>query len=581
MHSILKIYLFAFILCNGLSAKKSLNSTIILETNSTKSISVSISSSECDKCKPINYGRFSQLRNNSISLNTFYPKYFFYFLLVDTNQFLCENFSEKTFTLNEESIIKIRINDYKNKFECYSIILDNGNHNKYQPLIILSSILFCLYLSYFLVKFFVKKLKNRLNYMSETEIDRIIINEDQEGVLRANVSSKRIKSIDVLRGLCLSVMIFVNFGAGGYSILDHSVWNGLNLADTVFPVFIFLMGVSIPLSFKNVLRQNNFKFSSVVIKIIRRSLLLFFFGLVTSNSSNLKLSEIRIMGVLQRFSISYFFMALLELINLRLNNYQYNLLMINHKRFAEIFYYWIQWLVIIFLLILWLLFTFLLPFDNCKIGYLGPGGLHENGSHFNCTGGAAGFIDRKILGINHMFQDPTCKFIYENRLPYDPEGLLGCLTSCILTYLGVMTGHIILHFEQKVRVIAKFVFYAIVFGLSGLILCKFSINDGWIPINKNLWSLSFIFVMASIGLFSLSLFLIFIDVLKWYSGTPFLYMGRNSITVYIGHIIFGNYFPNFNFGSSHLALLSNSLHWVCVWLIVSTVMNYYKIYINF
>ena len=574
--------MFIIVLCNGLFAANSLNSTIIFETNSTKSISVSIRNSECDKCLPINYGRFSQFRNNSIELNTLYPRYFFYFKLVDTNELICENLSENSFTLNEKSIIKIRINHYKYIFDCISIIVDNGNQNKDQPLIILPSILFCLYLFYFLIKFIFVKFKYRLKYMSETEIDQIIINEDQEGILRTNLNSKRIKSIDVLRGLCLSIMIFVNFGAGGYSILDHSIWNGLNLADTVFPVFIFLMGVSIPLSFKNIFRQNNFKFLSVIIKIIRRTLLLFFFGLVTSNSSNLKLSEIRIMGVLQRFSISYFFIALLEIINLRLNNYQYNLQIINHKKFVEIFYYWIQWLVTIFFLVIWLLFTFLLNFDNCQIGYLGPGGLHENGSHFNCTGGAAGFIDRKILGINHMYQEPTCKFIYNDQLPYDPEGLLGCLTSCVLTYLGVMTGHIILHYyEQKFKVVAKFVFYGFFFGLSGLVLCKFSLNDGWIPINKNLWSLSFIFVMASIGLFTLSLLFIFIDIFNWYSGTPFLYMGRNSIIVYIGHIIFGNYFPNFNFGNSHLSLLSNSLYWVCIWLIVSTFMDYKKIYINF
>lgn len=581
MNFLLAIIAILNILNKKLSAQNSINSTIIFETNLTNSIGVSIRSSECDKCKPINYGRFNNLLNNTVFLDTFYPNYHFYFKLISRNEFICESLSKNYISLNENSVIKVRIDDLNGKLNCLLENINNGNEKKYQPLIILPSILIFLFIFYFLIKFILKKFKNQLINVPDTETDRIVINEDQEGVLRPSTRSNRIRSIDVLRGMCLSIMIFVNFGAGGYSVLDHAVWNGLNLADTVFPLFVFLMGVSIPLSFRSLFRKNNFKLSTVLIKIIRRTILLYFFGLVTSNSSDLKINEIRIMGVLQRFSISYFIMALLELLQIKLNNYEYNILFSNQKKFIEIIHYWIQWLVVSFLAILWILITFLLPLDNCQSGYLGPGGLHENGSHFNCTGGAAGFIDRKILGENHIYKDPTCKFVYKNTMPYDPEGLLGCLTSCVLTYFGVMTGHIILHYENKIKMIAKFLFFAILFGLFGLILCKFSINDGWIPINKNLWSLSFILVMASLGLFFLSVLFIVIDMFDWYSGTPFLYMGRNSIVVYIGHIIFGNYFPNFNFGSSHFLLLSNSIYWVCVWLLVSSIMDYKKVYINF
>ncbi|RNA25661.1 heparan-alpha-glucosaminide N-acetyltransferase [Brachionus plicatilis] len=563
MNSMLIIVAVLNFLFTKIYAQNSQNSTIIFETNSTKSISVRIRNSECDKCKAINYGQFNNFYINTISLDTFYPNYYFYFKSLATDEFICESISQKEVSLNENSVIKVQIDYYNFKFNCYLTIVDNGKPNKYQPLIVVSSILSFLYLCYFLTKLIFIKCKNRLADGSETDADRIVINQDQEGILRGRQSSRsnRIKSIDVLRGMCLSIMIFVNFGAGGYSVLDHSVWNGLNLADTVFPIFIFLMGVSIPLSFKSIVRQNNFRLSIVIIKIVRRAMLLFFFGLVTSNSSDLKLSELRIMGVLQRFSISYFIMALVELLNIKLNNYEYNFLLNNQKKFVEIFYYWIQWLVSSFLLFIWILITFLLPLDNCQSGYLGPGGLHENGSHFNCTGGAAGYVDRKILGTSHMYQDPTCKFIYKNQIPFDPEGLLGCLTSCVLTYLGVMTGHIILHHDQKQKIVLKFIFYGIIFGLIGLTLSKFSINDGWIPINKNLWSLSFILVMASIGLFSLSVLFILVDILDWYSGTPFLYMGRNSIVIYIGHLVFGNYFPNFNFGYTHFLLLSNSIYW--------------------
>lgn len=58
---------------------------------------------------------------------------------------------------------------------------------------------------------------------------------------------------------------------------------------------------------------------------------------------------------------------------------------------------------------------------GCGKGYLGPGGLHDGGKHFNCTGGAAGYIDRQVFG-KHMYTHPTCHKIYETKLFYDPEG---------------------------------------------------------------------------------------------------------------------------------------------------------------
>lgn len=91
----------------------------------------------------------------------------------------------------------------------------------------------------------------------------------------------------------------INYGSGGYSMLDHAVWNGLHLADTVFPCFIFLMGVSIPLSFNAYFKKNQMtlKKKDIFIKIIKRSFLLFLFGLLTSNSSKVTLRELRIFGV--------------------------------------------------------------------------------------------------------------------------------------------------------------------------------------------------------------------------------------------------------------------------------------------
>lgn len=65
-------------------------------------------------------------------------------------------------------------------------------------------------------------------------------------------------------------------------------------------------------------------------------------------------------------------------------------------------------------------------------GYIGPGGLHEGGAYSNCTGGAAGYIDRAVFGSSHVYSHPTSAIIYNSNTAYDPEGLLGSLTSVLM-----------------------------------------------------------------------------------------------------------------------------------------------------
>lgn len=71
----------------------------------------------------------------------------------------------------------------------------------------------------------------------------------------------------------------------------------------------------------------------------------------------------------------------------------------------------------------------------CCRGYLGPGGRHEDGKYFNCTGGAAGYIDKTILTLNHIYQNPTIKYVYGSN-PFDPEGILGNF-CCFITVIYV------------------------------------------------------------------------------------------------------------------------------------------------
>lgn len=82
---------------------------------------------------------------------------------------------------------------------------------------------------------------------------------------------------------------------------------------------------------------------------------------------------------------------------------------------------WPQWIVVISLVSLHTMITFLVEVPGCGKGYLGPGGLHEHGKYFNCTGGVAGYVDRKVFG-EHIYKHPTCQKVYETDVYYDPEG---------------------------------------------------------------------------------------------------------------------------------------------------------------
>ncbi len=87
--------------------------------------------------------------------------------------------------------------------------------------------------------------------------------------------------------------------------------------------------------------------------------------------------------------------------------------------------------------------------------------------------------------------------IYDSTAPYDPEGTLGTLTSLFLVYLGVMAGKTLLIYQSSRQRLARWVTWGLVLGLVAGGLCGFSKEGGVIPINKNLWSVSFILAMAS------------------------------------------------------------------------------------
>ncbi|KAN0040246.1 hypothetical protein ACTA71_012136 [Dictyostelium dimigraforme] len=478
-------------------------------------------------------------------------------------------------------------------------------------------------------------------------------------VERENRKKDRLKSLDVFRGFSITIMIFVNYGGGGYWFFNHSLWNGLTVADLVFPWFVFIMGIAMPLSFHAMEKRGTPK-RIIVQKLLRRSIILFALGLFINNGVDLQ--QWRILGVLQRFSISYLVVGLImlfiplwkfrpspsDIINIDGNvqsqqqqqqqqqqhqsqqyghsSQQYshssqqqvflipqevveqqsilngpsmsnkdsdtfvkgNLYMslaqqetVISKYFADIAPYWIQWVFALILLSGWFLLMFLVPVPGCPTGYLGVGGLADQGRYQNCTGGAARLIDLKIFSNAHIFQDPTCLDVYQTP-SYDPEGTVGYLTSIFLCFIGVQAGRTILVYKlNRSRLIRWMIWSVILCGIAAG-LCGLSQNDGWIPVNKNLWSPSFILLMAGFGFFVLTVMFIVIDIKKIWNGSPFIYVGMNPITIYCGHEILGTYFPfsfNVTYQTHSLYLLSNCIGVGC-WLLIAYQMYRNKLFIN-
>jgi len=392
--------------------------------------------------------------------------------------------------------------------------------------------------------------------------------------------SRRLRSLDAFRGLSISVMIFVNYGGGNYYFFNHSPWNGLTVADLVFPWFIWIMGVSMVISIQSQLR-NSIPRSKIIRKILKRSFLLVLLGLIlNSEGGRNDLRSLRIPGVLQRFGISYLLVAIPEAL-LTPREFTGEPDRGNFGFMLDLTSAGWQWFLTFFAGGLHTAITFLLPVPDCPKGYLGPGGLAEHGEHFNCTGGAAMWVDVSIFGKDHIYQTPTSRPVFLGNTPHDPEGLLGTLNSLVLVWLGVAAGRVLLVHQTWQSRVKRWLAFSMLTGLAAACLCGFSKNEGIIPVNKNLWSLSFILATASFAFILLSAMYLLIDVFKFWSGSPLHFPGMNSILLYIGHEMVDGMIPWSwkPFSESHAEQLAMNMWGAGLWIITSYVLYKKKVFL--
>ncbi|MDO5978223.1 acyltransferase family protein [Flavivirga spongiicola] len=296
------------------------------------------------------------------------------------------------------------------------------------------------------------------------------------------LEKKRIESVDILRGFTIAAMILVNTPGDWnhvYAPLLHAEWHGLTPTDLIFPFFIFIVGISIYFAYKN---KSNSK--SIYKKIIIRSLKLIglglFLGLFLPYFPFVSDFEtLRFLGVLQRIGIVFLISSVLYL-------------NCNWKSLITI--------STVILVSYWLFLGFM-PFPN--LNGISP-------TFDRAPNNWANYLDLKILG-KHMWKSD-----------YDPEGLISTLPAVVTCLLGVLIGKLL---DGLTKV--SYLFFV---GL-GLLLSGYLLNI-YFPINKALWSSSFVLVTSGWGTLILTVIYYLKDIKKYEFGTVFKYVGMNAITIY-------------------------------------------------
>jgi predicted acyltransferase len=296
----------------------------------------------------------------------------------------------------------------------------------------------------------------------------------------------RLYSLDAFRGFTIASMILVNcpgtYGAV-YPQLRHAEWNGWTFTDTIFPAFLFIMGVSMVFSFAG-RTQNGTINSQLQFQIVKRTLILFALGLFVNDFPVFHLSTIRVPGVLQRIALCYFFTSLIVL-----------------KSSVRGQVYWLIGLLASY----WLMMRFV-PVPEVGTGVMEPG---RN---------LAAYVDSLFLE-GHMWMH------YET---WDPEGLLSTIPAIGTTLFGVLSAHWLRSQLPGGRKVLGLLCAGVVLLALGWIL------GGWFPINKSIWTSTFSIFMAGIASMGLALFHWIID-LKGYRrwATVFVVFGVNAITMYV------------------------------------------------
>ncbi|XP_072980488.1 uncharacterized protein [Typha angustifolia] len=361
---------------------------------------------------------------------------------------------------------------------------------------------------------------------------------------------QRLLSLDVFRGITVALMILVDNAGAFLPSISHSPWDGVNLADFVMPFFLFIVGVSLALAYKRVPNR-----IAATKKATLRAVKLFVLGLVLQGgffhgihnlTYGVDISSIRLMGVLQRIAIAYLLVAICE-IWLRSDgdvDSGYGLL----RRYK--FQLFMGFIVTMTYMVL--LYGLYVPDWEYKLldsGSAGESFFVKCGVRGDTRPGcnAVGMIDRKFLGLQHLYKHPVyqrTKQCSKNspqngplppgaqswcQAPFDPEGLLSSMMAIVTCLIGLQFGHVIVHFKDHGERIFQWMISSFC-----LLAAAFSLDFYGIHMNKPLYTLSYTCVTAgAAGLLFAGIYVL-VDVYGYRRLTFAMeWMGMHALMIFI------------------------------------------------
>lgn len=313
---------------------------------------------------------------------------------------------------------------------------------------------------------------------------------------------ERLQSLDALRGFdmffimglaALIVKICALFPNGAdcwlATQMGHAAWDGFRHHDTIFPLFLFLAGVSFPFSYAKQ-QANGASRGKIYFKIIKRGVVLVLLGLIYSGLLKFDFEHLRVFSVLARIGVAWMFAALI---------------FINTKPLTR---------AIICVAIL-IGYCFLLKIPAPDVPDADP---------LSRAGNIVGYVDRTLFGEKHLYYGE-----------FDPEGLLSAIPAIVTALLGMFAGELVRVPDEKISGGRKSLY---MLGAAVVMLCAGLIFNKFQPCNKALWNSAFVMYAGTYSVIMFALFYYIIDVKGWRKWTlPFTVVGMNSITIYLAQRI--------------------------------------------
>ncbi|MDG1276355.1 MAG: heparan-alpha-glucosaminide N-acetyltransferase domain-containing protein [Algoriphagus sp.] len=332
--------------------------------------------------------------------------------------------------------------------------------------------------------------------------------------------SNRYLALDVLRGMTIAFMIIVNTPGSWsnlYGPLAHASWHGFTMTDLVFPTFLFVVGNAMSFAMK---RLGEMSAEDFFKKVGKRTVLIFligwllnafpFYEITESGSMTfINLGEVRLFGVLQRIALAYFFGALV--------------LYLGGPKLGWIFSG-------IALLAYWGLMYF----------------FGDPGDPYGLEGNAAIKLDLAVIGAERMYTG--------EGIPFDPEGILSTLPSIVNVIAGYLAGIFIQKNGNNFKTVRTLLVWSI-----GLVILSY-VWDIVFPINKKIWTSSYVLHTVGRDLLILSVLIWFIEIRNWKGWTYFFEVfGRNPLILYVASGIVISIFSMIPIGDTTLkgAIYSN------------------------